>query len=89
VEEPPWRLKTPGEYDSIPAGADAIGFNQSHPAFWYVNSYPATAIEIGLTTLGPAFFGSKIDLAVSGVDVGCKYCADYETTGRPCANAIP
>ena len=65
-------MEYPGEYDSVPTGADAIGFNQSHPNLWYVNSYPATAMEIGLTTLGPAFFRSKVDLAVSGVNVGCK-----------------
>ena len=63
-----------GQYDSIPIGADAIGHNRSQPAFNYVNSWPATAMEIGLDELAPEFFGRKADLAISGVNVGSKYC---------------
>jgi len=46
------------------------GSNSSTPEFNYVNSYPATAIEYGINTLSPNFFGGAPDLAVTGPNVG-------------------
>ncbi|RDW92633.1 hypothetical protein BP5796_02027 [Coleophoma crateriformis] len=58
------------EFNSCPSGSPAEGFNASDTRLNYVNSYPATAIEYGINTLSPTFFGGAPDFAVTGVNVG-------------------
>ncbi|KAG4031965.1 hypothetical protein MFRU_008g03150 [Monilinia fructicola] len=58
------------EFDSCPSGSPAVGFNSSAHQFNYVNSYPATAMEYGVVTLAPGYFGGAPDLAVTGPNVG-------------------
>ncbi|OJJ42823.1 hypothetical protein ASPZODRAFT_76159 [Penicilliopsis zonata CBS 506.65] len=59
------------EFDSCPVGSPAYGYNASEPRFNYVNSYPATAMQYGIDTLGPKFFDDSAPaLAVTGPNVG-------------------
>ncbi|THV50303.1 hypothetical protein BGAL_0156g00110 [Botrytis galanthina] len=58
------------EFNSCPSGSPAVGYNSSAPQFNYVNSYPATAMEYGIETLAPGYFGGAPDLAVTGPNVG-------------------
>ncbi|RDW80249.1 hypothetical protein BP6252_04887 [Coleophoma cylindrospora] len=66
----PSALTSACEFNSCPAGSPAEGFNASDTRLNYVNSYPATAMEYGINTLAPTFFGGAPDFAVTGVNVG-------------------
>ncbi|KAF8674078.1 Survival protein SurE [Rhizoctonia solani] len=63
-------LTKAGQYNSVPVGAPAQGFNSTDPRLNYVNSYPVTAIKYGIATLSPKFFGGSPDIVVTGPNVG-------------------
>lgn len=70
---PATALTEPCEFNSCRTGSPAEGFNASNHHLNYVNSYPVTAIKYGISTLAPKFFqNGKIDLAVTGFNVGGK-----------------
>ncbi|ELU40976.1 SurE domain-containing protein [Rhizoctonia solani AG-1 IA] len=60
-------LTKAGQYNSVPVGAPAQGFNSTdrESRLNYVNSYPVTAIKYGI-----AFFGGSPDIVVTGPNVG-------------------
>ncbi|KAJ5152566.1 uncharacterized protein N7482_009044 [Penicillium canariense] len=66
----PTTLTEPCEFNSCPSGSPAVGYNASQPRLNYVNSYPATSMEYGISSIGPQFFGGAPDLAVAGPNVG-------------------
>ncbi|KAJ8062323.1 hypothetical protein OCU04_008870 [Sclerotinia nivalis] len=66
----PTKLTEACEYNSCPSGSPAVGYNASAPQFNYVNSYPAEAMNYGISTLSPGYFGGAPDLAVTGPNVG-------------------
>lgn len=70
LEFPPIPLITAGQFNTIPAGAAASGVDASDPNAFYVNSFPATAMEYGIEKIAPTIFGSAPDLAVTGPNVG-------------------
>lgn len=70
-EATPTVLSSACEFSSCAKGSPAEGYNATTPEWNYVNSYPATAMEYGIETLSPSWFGgSAPDLAVSGPNVG-------------------
>ncbi|KAI9643783.1 hypothetical protein NHQ30_007133 [Ciborinia camelliae] len=66
----PTKLVGACEFNSCPSGSPAVGFNASAHQFNYVNSYPVTAMEYGINTLSPGYFGGVPNLAVAGPNVG-------------------
>ncbi|QSZ32976.1 hypothetical protein DSL72_002560 [Monilinia vaccinii-corymbosi] len=66
----PSALDGPCEFNSCPSGSPGVGFNSSAHQFNYVNSHPATAMEYGVETLAPGYFGGVPALAVTGPNVG-------------------
>ncbi|ESZ91895.1 5'/3'-nucleotidase SurE family protein [Sclerotinia borealis F-4128] len=66
----PTTLTKACEFNSCPSGSPAVGYNSSVHQFNYVNSHPATAMEYGINTLAPGYFGGAPDLAVTGPNVG-------------------
>jgi 5'-nucleotidase len=72
LEFPPIPLIEAGEFGTIPAGAPATGVDPANPDIYYVNSFPATAMKYGIDTFFPNQFDCKPDIAVTGVNVGCK-----------------
>ncbi|EIN14711.1 5'/3'-nucleotidase sure family protein [Punctularia strigosozonata HHB-11173 SS5] len=66
----PKSLTSPGEFDSIPAGAPAEGHNATDDHIWYVNAYPADGVTFGLNNLSSTFFGGPPALVVTGPNVG-------------------
>jgi broad specificity polyphosphatase/5'/3'-nucleotidase SurE len=72
-ESPPVPLLTAGEFDSIPAGSPATGSDPTDPKVFYVNSFPATAIEYGIEKFAPQVFEGKPDFVVTGVNIGSTY----------------
>ncbi|KAJ5219533.1 hypothetical protein N7468_008737 [Penicillium chermesinum] len=69
-QKTPTTLTEPCEFNSCPAGSPPVGHNSSDPRLNYVNSYPATSIQYGIESIGPAIFGGRPDLAVAGPNVG-------------------
>jgi 5'-nucleotidase len=74
LESPPEPLPFfgEGEFGTIPDGAPGTGADANDPHIYYVNSFPAVAMEYGIDTFFPEVFGGTPDLAVAGVNVGCK-----------------
>ena len=61
----------PCQYDSCQAGSGPVGVNASDPRLNWVNSYPVTAMRLGLSTLSTQFWnGQRPDIAVTGPNVG-------------------
>lgn len=59
-----------GEFGTIASGASGTGQDASDPNIYYVNSFPATAMQYGINTFAPQQLGGKPDLAVTGPNVG-------------------
>lgn len=68
-QKAPTALSDACEFNSCPAGSPPTGHNASEPRLNYVNSYPATSMQYGIKSVGPAIFGGKPDLAVAGPNV--------------------
>jgi broad specificity polyphosphatase/5'/3'-nucleotidase SurE len=69
-EFPPIPLISDGEFGTILAGSPPTGPDPSDGYIFYVNSFPATAIEYGIEKLAPDILGGTPDLAVTGPNVG-------------------
>src|ERR1700743_741957 len=80
MEFPPIPLITAGEFDTIPAGSPPYGPDPNDPSAYYVNSFPATAMEYGSERFAPIVFGCTPDFAVTGPNVGStslRCCCQY------------
>ncbi|KAG8813910.1 hypothetical protein FRC19_002098 [Serendipita sp. 401] len=66
----PIPLINEGEFGTIPVGAPAVGADPNDPNIYYVNSFPASAMEHGIKNLAGKVLGGRPDLAVTGVNVG-------------------
>lgn len=59
------------EYDSCAAGSGSIGVNATNPRLNWVNSYPVTAMRLGISSISTQFWNGQLpDIAVSGPNVG-------------------
>lgn len=72
LEFPPIPLITEGQFGTISIGSPPTGSDASDGSIFYVNSFPATAIEYGINNFASQVLGGKPDLAVTGPNVGGK-----------------
>lgn len=72
------------EYDSCAAGTNAtFASNETDPTLNWVNSFPATSMRLGLSTIGPGVWGAgqEAELAVTGPNVGSNLWAQVPFSG--------
>ncbi|KAL0258965.1 hypothetical protein SLS55_006470 [Diplodia seriata] len=72
LDEDPGNRTEACEYNSCPANTNApSGSNSTNPRLNWVNSYPVTAIRLGISDFAPQFFDNQApELAVTGPNVG-------------------
>jgi len=70
LDATPKVMTEPGQFDSVPVGAPAIGSNVTDPRLNYVNSYPVTSVKYGISTISPAVLGGAPDFVVTGPNLG-------------------
>ncbi|KAE8228277.1 hypothetical protein CF326_g6796 [Tilletia indica] len=75
-----------GEYAFAHKGDPAVGHESprenADERIWYINSYPASAVQVGLEQLAPiAFNGSLPDLVVTGPNEGSNLGLSYLVSG--------
>jgi 5'/3'-nucleotidase SurE len=70
LDIPPLPRLTPCEFDSCPANSPSIGRSPSNPRLQYVNSFPVTALKTGFRDLASQFLDGRVDLVVTGPNVG-------------------
>ncbi|KAK2607569.1 hypothetical protein N8I77_006233 [Diaporthe amygdali] len=72
------------EYNSCPAGTnETFGSNATDPTLNWVNSFPATSMRLGLSTIGPGVWGEgqEAQLAITGPNVGSNLFAQVPFSG--------
>lgn len=73
MDAAPTDTDEPCQFDSCPAGSPFIDFSNDTDQLYYVNSYPATAMQYGLDRAAEVYPDNEIDIAVAGPNVGREY----------------